>query len=279
MSSEASRVPSDLDQFATGLRHQFRFYLRTRRVYGLLGFVLLVVVAFVAVSIVKDNPGTSATAYLSNSLAFVALFGVLIGAFIGGDAIAMDFGTSTGYFMLVLPVRRRILLLARYVAALAVSVGLLAVFYGVILIGTTWFYGIAGVPWMLVAESFALAAVYAAAVLSVAFFFSSFFRSPAMSMITAVLVLFLGFDFADGIAQLAGIEPWFSILYAGQVIGEVFTPLPHTVVQHIAVRPRTIVTVTTYNPYLGEGLGIMLAYIVIFLAISIWIYERKESKG
>ena len=271
---DSDHLPSDQVQFLIAVRRQFRFYRRTNRFYGLLGFVLLVSVAFVTVTIAQNNGGTDASSYLASLLGAVPVFGIIICAFIGGDAIAMDFGSGTGYFMLVLPVRRSVLLLGRYVAAVGVSFALLLVVYALALVGTGHFYGIGGIPWGPVGESLALSALYVAAVVATAFFFSSFFRSPAMSMVVTILILFLGFDIAQSIVTVAGVEPWFSILYAGDVITSIIVPVAHETVTRVGR-----FTITSFSPYIWEGVVIMAAYFVAFLSLSLFIYQRKESKG
>lgn len=267
-------LPSDNRQLYIAIQRQFRFYRQTFRFYGLLGFVLLVSVAFLAVTLVQNNDGGTAAAYISGFVGAISIFGIIICAFIGGDAIAMDFGSGTGYYMLVLPVRRSILLLGRYLAAFAVSFLLVLVVYLFTLIGGLYFYGPGGLPWDLILQSIGLAALYVAAVVATAFFFSAFFRSPAMSMIATVLILFLGFDIAGSIVQVAGIEPWFSILYAGDVISTVISPVPHKMTVGMG---RFMIT--TFSPYIWEGAVIMAAYLAAFLPLSLFLYQRKESKG
>jgi len=271
---DQAKLPSDQRQLITATQRQFRFYRQTLRFYGLLGFVLLVSVAFLVVTIVKDSNSGTAPDYLASLLGTIQVFGIIICAFIGGDAIAMDFGGGTGYYVLVLPVRRSVLLLGRYIAAFAVSFLLILVVYLMAILGTVYFYGVGGVPWDLVVQSLALSALYAAAIVATAFFLSSLFRSPAMSMITTVLILFLGLDIADEIVQVSGYEPWYSIYYAGQVISTVISPVPHKMT--VGMGRFEFVT---YSPYIWEGALIMLGYLVVFLPLSLFLYNRKESKG
>jgi ABC-2 type transport system permease protein len=267
-------LPSDRTQLITSVRRQFQFYLRTYRFLGLLAFVVIVVGAFLLVTIARNNPQANAGAYLANLLGPLPLFGIIVCAFIGGDAIAMDFGSGTGYFMLVLPVRRIVLLLGRYIAAFVTSLLLVLVVYALVLMGDGYFYGVAGIPWSLVAQSLGLALLYVAAVIATAFFFSSFFRSPAISIVVTILILFLGLDIASGILTVAGVEPWFSILYAGDVITTVIVPVAHQATIHAGR-----FSITTWSPYIWEGIAIMLCYLFVFLPLSIVIYQFKESKG
>ncbi|HTP55568.1 MAG TPA: ABC transporter permease [Thermoplasmata archaeon] len=273
---DVDRLPSDLEQWGTAVRRQLRFYLKTWRFLGLLLFVVIVGAASTVVTIYYHSSGTSASDAMYSGTTGIGIFGVIVGAFIGGDAIAMDFGSGTGYFMLVLPVRRVVLLLGRFAAAFLVSLALIGVFYAYTLLGAGWFYGLA-LPWLDTGASIGMAALFLLAILAVAFLFSSFFRSPAVSMVVTILVLFLGFDIVDGILVLTSIEPWFSILYAGGAIANIFESQPHLIVTQ-TMGPRGL-SIHSWSPYVWEGIAIMVGYFVICLALSAFIYQRKESKG
>jgi ABC-2 type transport system permease protein len=276
---EVDHLPSDFDQWVTAVRHQFRFYLRTWRFVGLLAFVLLVVVAFLVVTIVKDQAATSAATYLDAAVSNLSIFGIIIGAFIGGDAIAMDFGSGSGYYLLVLPARRVVFLLGRFTAAFVLTLGLIAIFYLFPIAGAIHFYGVAALPGGELAESFGIAVLFGLAVLATAFFFSSLFRSPAISMVVTILALFLGFLFVDGIVGSSlNVEPWFSLLYAGDAIGEPLVALPHHTSMTTQFGMRMITTYT-WEPFIPEGVEILAAYFVVFLVLSAVLYSLKESKG
>lgn len=274
---ESPSLPSDQTQWLSAVRRQLRYYFRTWRFVGLLGFVLLVTVAGTALSIAYGSSGKSAADYLYGIFSNFGTFGIIIGAFIGGDAIAVDFGTGSGYFMLVLPVRRVVLLLGRFTAAFLVSFALILVYYAVGLSGAVWFYGFAGIPWLDFVASLALAALFALATLATAFLFSSFFRSPAVSMVVTILVLFLAFLFIDGILSITSLEPWFSLPYAGQAIGLVFQGQPHLTI--ISTPGARGLQIHTWYPYVWEGAVIMLVYFVVGLVLSAIIYQYRELKG
>lgn len=270
-------LPSDTAQWVMAVRRQLRFYLKTWRFVGLLLFVLVVDVAITSLNIAYHSSGVSASDYLYSAIGAMPTFGVIVGAFIGGDALAMDFGSGTGYFMLVLPVRRIVLLLGRYAAAFLAAFALILVYFVISLFGAAWFYGLLGIPWLEVAESLGIAALFALAVLAAAFLFSSFFRSPAVSMVVTILVLFLAFDIVDGILSVTTVEPWFSLIYAGQAMALVFESQPHLTITHGPGRLH--LTFRTWTPYVWEGEAIILAYLLICLVISAVMYQYKESKG
>lgn len=270
-------LPSDASQWVMAVRRQLQFYLRTWRFVGLLAFVLAAYGAFTAVQMAYGNSGSSVGDYLYSAISPLAVFGVIVGAFIGGDAIAMDFGSGAGYFVLVLPVRRVVLLLGRYAAAFIATFALILVFYAISLVGAVYFYGFSSLPWLSLAASLGLAALLALAVLAAAFLFSAFFRSPAVSMVVTILILFLAFDVVDALLTITPVEPWFSLLYAGQVAALVFESQPHLTVTHGMGRRR--LTFSTWTPYIWEGVAIMVGYLLIALVLSIVMYQFKESKG
>ena len=273
---ESATLPSDVTQWFSAFQRQIRFYLRTQRFLGLLGFVALVSVAATAVAIVRGSTATSAPDYLYGILGNLPTFGIIVGAFIGGDAIAMDSG-GTGYFTLVLPVRRLVLLLGRYAAAFLVSFVLLLVFYAFSIFGAAWLFGIGAIPWADVGASVGFAALFSLATLATAFLFSAFFRNPAISMVVTILVLFLAFLFIDGLLDLTTVEPWFSLLYAGEIMALVFEGQAH--VTTTSLPGARHLTVTTYHPYLWEGAVILLGYLVVSLVLSAVLFQRREMKG
>jgi len=277
---DVHHVPSDLAQWWTAFLRQWKFYLRTSRFLGLLLFVLIVAVAFTGVTLYLHDSGSSGADYLYGAAGELGVFGIIIGAFIGGDAIAMDFGSGTGYFMLVLPVKRIVVLLGRYAAAFVTTLVLIVVYLVVPLLAGIYFWGITGIPWLSLGESFLLAALYGLAVLSTAFFFSALFRSPAVSMVATILILFLGFDIVDGVVgTFLGYEPWFSLLYAGSVVGLPLVAQAHHTVSHTPVGGGRTLTTHIWYPYIWEGTLILLVYFTVFLVLSAVIYQYKESKG
>ncbi|MGP8159468.1 MAG: ABC transporter permease [Thermoplasmata archaeon] len=273
---------SDLEQWTTVTVLQLGNYLRTNRFYGLLGFVTLISALTLAFQV---NTGIDAvryyqlnqcSEYLSNFLAYTGLWVILAAAFFGGDALSVDFSTGAGYYMLVLPIRRPVLLAGRYAAATLVTLAIVGVSYLFSIGGAIYFFGAATVPWTVLAESVGVAAVFALAALSVAFCVSAFIRSPAAGVLVTVLALYVGFTTLTAVVQLAGIEPWFSLPYAGGAIASILdTDFVHQQAIPVGAGQFFYSWVAT----VPEGLEIMAAYMVVFLPLSAYLYQRKESTG
>ena len=126
-----------------------------------------------------------------------------------------------------------------------------------------------------------LAALFLVATLAVAFFFSSFFRSPVISLVASLLILLIGLPIVTEIGTLTGVEPWFSLDYGSQAITSVLNPsFVHEAVTHTATGRRGFsLTIYSFSPYPWEGALILAAYFVVFLALAYVIYRYKEVKG
>lgn len=273
---------SDLGQWRIITVHQLQHYLRTNRFYGLLAFVVLISVLTLGfeveagVAAIQVEQLYRSSEYLSNYLAYTPLWIILAAAFFGGDALSVDFSTGAGFYILVLPLRRRVLLAGRYTAATLVTLAVIAVYYVFATAGAVYFFGGPSVRWGLLIESFGVAALFALAALSVAFCVSAFIRSPVAGVLVTVLALYVGFTTLQNVLDLAGLEPWFSLMYAGGAIAAVLdTDFIHQQTVPLGGNQYYIVWVAT----VAEGLAIMAAYVACFLPLSAYLYQRKESTG
>jgi ABC-type transport system involved in multi-copper enzyme maturation permease subunit len=273
---------SDVEHWKIVTLLQLGHYLRTNRFYGLLGFVVLIsglTLAFqvsAGIATVQVQQLFRPSEYLSNFLVYTGLFVVLAAAFFGGDALSVDFSTGAGYYMLVLPIRRPVLLAGRYAAATLVTLAVVGVYYALGAVGAVYFFGGANVPWGLLTTSLGVAVIFSLAALSVAFCVSAFVRSPVAGVLITVLALYVGFTTLQSTMELAGVEPWFSLSYAGGAMAAALdTDFVH--VQAIPLGEDQYYTI--WASTVSEGLVIMAAYIAAFLPLSAYLYQRKESTG
>ncbi len=277
-----ARLVGDLAQLRTAFSYQLRSYVRTWRFAGLLIFVALVSVAILGIQLhrgVATVTGNYATAadYLANFLGLVADAVIIVGAFLGGDALAIDLAGGPGYLMLAQPVRRRTLLAGRFLAAAVTGFAVGLVYYAFAALAVQYFYG--SVP-SAILLSLALAFLFLLAVLAVAFFFSSFFRNPTVSIVAALLILIIGFPIVTAAGSLSGVEPWFSLDYGSQAITTVVASnFSHESVMHVGRAGHPGLALYSFSPYPWEGALIMAVYLGVFLALSYVIYRYKEVRS
>ena len=277
-----SEIAGDLPQLKVAFLYQLRSYLRTWRFLGLLIFVFLISIAILTVQLhrgVAAVTTTNATAsdYLVTYLSFLGDAVIIVGAFLGGDALAVDLAGGPGYLMLTQPVRRSTLLAGRYLAAAVTGTAIGLVYYVFAVVAVQYFYGTVPSAILL---SLGLALLFLLSVLAVAFFFSSFFRNPTVSIVAALLILIIGFPIVTALGTLTGVEPWFSLDYGSQAITSVLASnFAHETTMHVGTGRNLLITVYSFSPYPWEGAVIMAVYLVVFLALSYGIYLRKEVRG
>jgi ABC-2 type transport system permease protein len=275
-------APSRTTQWLVVARSQIRHYLRTYRFVGLLAFVAVVSCLWL-VLLVASGRGLAQLSFLDSVSEFTAdyaatvpLWVILAAGFFGGDALSVDFHSPTGFFTLVLPVERGILLAGRYASALTLT---LAVAFGYALfgiLGASFIFGPGAIPWGREATSVALIILFALAAVSVAFCFSSVFRSPAAGVLLTVMVLFVAMSTVDGVVQIAGVQPWWSLNWAGGAVGNV---LDWQFVAHQAIPVGGGKFIQSWSATATEGAEIMAAYFFAFFGLSLALYRRKESRG
>jgi ABC-type transport system involved in multi-copper enzyme maturation permease subunit len=259
------------------VRANLGFYLHTRRfkvVFPLYIVLALIVPILYGVNALSKPPDIYS--YTEGALSEFVFATVLLVAMLAGDAISQDFGRQ-GFFTLTQPVRRSEIMLARTLAAFIFSSLAMLVWIGIGLISGLIFYT-AVVPsaWLILL----LAALFVGSVVSFVVLFSSLFKTPTTSVVISVVIVWFLMPVISGVLDLAGIEPWFLITYAGGVVealaSQVYPAHITTITATGGLGAGPTVTVSTYTPYVWEATAIMAAYLVISLALGWLIYSRKE---
>lgn len=259
---------SDWTQFRVAVRTQIVGYFRTSRFWIILGIILAIGGGFTIAFLIKGSDyvhsafGHHTVGYIGALLGFISFLAIVTGAFFGGDAISTDFGTKSGFFTLALPVKRRVLLGGRYVAALIVSFALMSMYFGFAIAGGAYFYSVASVPWFNLAVAYLLDLLLLLGIISFAFCLSAVSKSPAIGLVVTILVLLVVFNIVDAVLQaLVGSQyVLWSILFAA-------TAIPGVVQSGLA----------TGSPAVWQAATIMILYAVGFIAIALALYDRQET--
>jgi ABC-2 type transport system permease protein len=258
-------------------RFNFLNYFRARRFYVMLVIVLLVSVLFTSLAAYYRPPeltgGDPLNFYAGGWGRFISLLVILSTAFFGGDAISSEFQNRTGYFLVPNPIRRSAVYVGKWLAAVAASAIIIGIF-ALFMVGNGLFYFPGKMPSQFV-ESFAFSLMYLIAALSLAFMFSSLFKSSAVSILMNVILLLIVFGIVDTfVPSLSGVEPWFSITYGAGIVSNVLSATYPMHVTSIPAGPNF--SLTLYNATIPEGLVILGVYFVICGAVGLWLFERKE---
>ena len=280
--SEARALPDDFAQLVTATRYQLRFFRRSYRALAMAILMTVIAVALLAFSFYNGKAAVQASFpdaanYMVSLLGLLTLSVTVVAAMLGGDAIATDFGSGTGYYALVLPVRRSILLLGRYLGAALIGVGVTMIYFGSVVLAALYFFG--GVPVWDTLAAFGLTILVVLAYMAFAFLLSALFRRPVVSIVVVFLLLLIGFPIVTSVLTNFGIEPWFMIDYGANAVTQALVPLPHSTSIDRPIGMNQTVTVFSFNPTVAEGALILWGYLVASLVGSIAIYQHKEVKG
>ena len=271
----SNTVPSSMIQVGIITKYTFLDYFRSRRFYILLTITILisalltVLVGYYRPQNFLESDLSFYSSWWGSSTTFVV---VLSGIFFGGDAISGEFQNKTGYFVIPNPIRRSSIYVGKWLSAFLASTIMLGIFTAITVANGLYYFGL-NVPFQF-GESVLFAWIYLVAVLGFTFFFSSLFKSSAMSiLVTAILFLFAFSLIQTLVSALVQVEPWFILTYGAQIIGNVLmVPYP----AHVTTIDAGRISLTTYNVPIPEGLAIIGIYFIITAVLGLLFFERKE---
>ena len=276
-----NRVPSSMAQVRISMKYTLLEYLRSRRFLIML-IITLLIAALLTIIVAWRRP----EGFLVSNLGFysswwgtaVTLVIILAGIFFGGDAISGEFQNKTGYFGIPNPVRRSSIYIGKWLSAFLAATAIMLIFAVITIANGLYYFGSAGLPYQFV-YSLLFAWFYLAAVLGLAFFFSSMFKSSSISILVTVILLLFGFTLISTlVSDLVGIEPWFILTYGSGIIGNILQS-PYPLAKAVTSTPfgngRTFTT-TTFAATVPEGLAIIGIYFIVTAVLGLLLFERKE---
>ena len=274
--STTARVGS-LAQVGIIAKYNFLNYFRARRFYVMLAIVLIITVLYTAALGYYRPAGLVGaradplTFYSTIWGSFISLLVILATAFFGGDAISSEFQNRTGYFLVPNPIRRSAIYVGKWLAALTASTIMLFL-YSLILMANGLYYFPGTLPNEFL-QAILFAWIYLVAALSLAFAFSSLFKSSSISIFMSVILLLIAFPIVDAVSSLiANVEPWFSITYGAQIIPQVLSKSSSA----LTGGPGARAVGGLFVPTIPEGLEILAAYFLVCAILGLWLFQRKE---
>ena len=275
-----NKVPSSMAQVRISMKYTLLEYLRSRRFLIML-IITLLIAALLTIIVAWRRPAGFVTTNLGFYSSWwgtaITLVIILAGIFFGGDAISGEFQNKTGYFGIPNPVRRSSIYIGKYLSAFLAATAIMLIFAVITIANGVYYFGSSGLPYQFL-ESLLFAWFYLAAVLGLAFFFSSMFKSSSISILVTVILLLFGFTLISTlVSDLVGIEPWFILTYGSGIIGNILQspyPLPK-VTTSSTFGPRTITT-TTFAASVPQGLAIIGIYFIVTAVLGLLLFERKE---
>ncbi len=264
---------SEFEKLRIVAGYEFLKHIRRKRLYVILG---LTVVAELAVLILVPVLGDG---YPNNVLVMAALLSMgpslaTLGAiFFAGDAIAGEFESKTGYMLFTNPVGRPTLVIGKYLACYAAVILLVILGYVIVSISLLAIYG--NIP-METLSSFGLCLLYAGAVLSVTFFFSSISKGAMGATVITLVFIMVIIEIIDSILAMTGQPHWFMLSSNGDTIATVYGGYELFLEGFGISGGSGMMPFELESPSIGLAVLSMAIYLAVGFVSSIWITKRRQ---
>lgn len=278
MTSFKDDIMGDIVHIYLSVKFELKKHMRRKRVLMVMVLAIFMPIILYAIPLLFDaellpefaaefvSTKLQATVFASTNIRFITLLIIISGAIVAGDAVSSEFEKKTGLLLFPTPQRRTSIFVGKYIAALIITLFAVSLYYLITGLEAAQLYGIGEISTEL-AKSYLLALIYTTSALSVIYFFSSIFKRTITSTLVGFFFLMMILPGIGGVLTTAGVEPWFLVTYPSGLIINVFGIPGHVFGPGEAVAPDFYV-----------GIGVMMAYTIIFFLISIVIANRKEME-
>lgn len=268
------------------IAHAFVFELKQQWkkfvAFSALSILIVFLMSYVMYAVVPSSllPATP-TEFLKTGLTFLSMFIIVFAAcFFFSGIICSEYDKKTGY--IIFPkINKFKLILGKYLGNLTLIIGIVAVYYITLGLFCWYYYGISVNPLFL--ASFAIAIVYVLAVSSFVTVFSSFMKTVNMTIISTILILFIGFQIADQLVTvfLPDFEPIYSMQYASNLISSILEqPFPNPRYEDLSMMvpgmPQDFNFRMWLTPTFETGITVLIIYMAASLLLASFIFKRRQ---
>ncbi len=263
--------------------HTFVFELKKqwKKFVGFLVISVLIVVlqSFILYALFSDSLlPTTHSDYLSGGLIFLTSFIILFAScFFFAGIICAEFSDKTGYILFP-KINKYKLIIGKYLGNLFLEAGVIAIFYFLVGFLSYFFYDqFSGTLLIRYFISFVFAFLYMIAMSSFVTFFSSFMRSVNVTIVSTILILFIGFNISQMFLMMLApeIEPIYSLSYISTLITSILLiEFPDPNYSEISLQNFTFRTWLT--PTIEMGLLVLFLYITIGFILAAYLFKRRQ---
>lgn len=244
--------------------------------FSVLSILIVFLTNYVMYAVIPSSllPETQ-TEFLNSGLTFLSSFIIVFAAcFFFSGIICSEYDKKTGY--IIFPkINKFKLIVGKYLGNLTLLIGVVSVYYVTLGILCWYFYGVS--LNLLFLTSFTIAIVYVLAVSSFVTFFSSFMKTVNMTIISTILILFIGFNMIDQLVTVFApdFEPIYSMQYASYLISSILEqPFPNPRYNDMEIMDFTFRMWLTPTP--GTGVTVLIIYMLLSLVFASIIFKRRQ---
>lgn len=264
---------SELDKLGIVISYEFLKHIRRKRLYVVLGIALVVeALVLILIPVLLDHYPSSVMAMAAMLSAGPSL--AAIGAvFFAGDAIAGEYEGKTGFLLFTNPIKRTTLWSGKYIAAF-IAVTLMIIFsYIISAVSLAVIYGEVPIEML---ESFGICLLFAAAVLSMTFFFSAISRGSMGATVMTLVFVWVLSGILESVLSFTGNEYWYILSAGGDAIALVYGGID-MFMSGFGGGAHLQAMLENYKPLsVGMACWGMSIYLVAGLALSMVISRRRQ---
>ena len=216
-------------------------------------------------------------AFYRDGINFVSLIILFATCFFFGGIICVEYDKETGF--IVFPkINRFKLISGKYLAYLTLIFGVVAIYYGMLMLFGYYYYRGPVAPQIFLSFGFAL--MYALALSGFVTLFSSFMKSVNFTIVATILIFLIGFQISEQIVVLFNpeIEPLFSLNYMSNLISSTLQQdFPDTRAERYTEFNFENFSFRNWNtPSMEAGLIIMSVYTILQIIAAALIFNRRQ---
>ena len=205
-------------------------------------------------------------------LSFANILVVVCATFFGADALVGEFQNRTGYLIFPNPLKREVLYIGKFCASMTAGILIVVMFYAGM--AALSYIAVDGVDDDFVA-SLLFALEFLLAATAVGYLISSVLKGTTGATVLTFLLFIIIMPIVDGVSIFAGSKIEASLTFASSAM------------MYIIMDPYPIdtsndmygFTVHSYYPTPSTAAIVMMAYAVIAIAISLFLFRRKQLTG
>ena len=271
MKSRADGISGEVLDTYLSIRFEMQKHLRRRRILIVVALAIIMPLIFYIIPRIRDvDFAATASGFATIVFGFMSVLIVIAAALFAGDTVSSEFENKTGLLLFPTTQSRLSIFVGKYVAALLATVLVVTLYCGVTVVEMVAVYGASEIPAEL-AESYALALLYSASVVSVVFFLSSVLKRAISSTILGFVFMIMVLPILQNVISLVEVEPWFVLTYSAGLMTDAlgggagrFTG------------PGGGFASAAFTRDLSVGIAVMVVYALAFFAGGMFAANRRS---
>jgi len=272
MTSSAGGITGEFSDTFLSIKFELRKHLRRKRLLIVTALAIVVPLIFYIIPTIGDvDFADSASSFAANTLGFLTVLIVISAALFAGDAICGEFEKKTGLLLFPTTQSRSSIFIGKYIAALLATFFVVSLYCVVTTVEMIAMFGVEEIPTEL-AKAYLLSLLYTTSAVSVVYFLSSVLNRTIASTVLGFVLLMMVLPVIVNVLGLVDVEPWFIVTYSAGLITEGLGEAGFGPGAHDGFASES------FSPDLYVGIGVMMAYTIIFLVSSIAVANRKSME-